>query len=169
MKKTYVVFGAAVFSLIFLTGIVWAVDKFAYVDVMRVASEYNKAKEYNKGLDQKAGSYEAEIDKKLNEVKQLQDKINLMPEKEKEAKKAELETKIKDLQEYRRQKETDLRKEDFDNTKDVVENIKAAIKKHAEKEGYTLVFDDRALVYQGKGMDITDSIIEVLNKEYTKK
>jgi len=145
------------------------VDKFAYVDVMRIASEYNKAKEYNKSIEQKATTYEAEIDKKLNEVKQLQDKINLLSEKEKETKKTEMETKVKDLQEYRRQKEVDLRKEDFENTKQIVDNIKDAIKRHAEKEGYTLVFDDRALVYQGKGMDITDKIIETLNKEYIKK
>ena len=169
MKKLSVVFGVAVFSLIFLTGVAWAVDKFAYVDVMRIASEYNKAKEYNKSIEQKATTYEAEIDKKLSEVKQLQDKINLLREKEKETKKTEMETKVKDLQEYRRQKEVDLRKEDFENTKQIVDNIKDAIKRHAEKEGYTLVFDDRALVYQGKGMDITDKIIETLNKEYIKK
>ncbi len=168
MKKLGVVFLGVVCGLLLFIGTSLAAEKFAYVDVMRIASEYNKAKDYNKSLDQKATSYEAEIDKKLNEVKQLQDKINLLSEKEKEAKKAELETKIKDLQEYRRQKEVDLRKEDFENTKEIVENIRAAIKKHAEKEGYTLVFDDRALVYQGKGMDITNNIIEILNKEYKK-
>lgn len=146
-----------------------AAEKFASVDVMRVASEYNKAKDYNKDLDAKAGTYESEIEKKLNEVKQLQEKMNLMNDKDKDAKKTELENKIKDMQEYRRQKEGDLRKVELENTKDIVDSIKGAIKQHAEKEGYTLVFDDRALVYQIKGMDITDKVIETLNNGYKKR
>ena len=168
MKRVITVVAIAVFGLVFLAAAAYAADKFAYVDIMRVASEYNKAKDYNKSMDQKATEYEGEIDKKLEDIKQFQDKMNLMNDKEKEAKKTELEKKVKDIQEYRRQKEVDLRKEDFDNTKEVVADIKDAIKRHAEKEGYSMVFDDRALVYEGKGTDITDNIIEILNKEYKK-
>jgi len=168
MKRVNVMLGVMVFSLFFMTTICRAADKFAYVDVMRIASEYNKAKDHNKSLDEKAGTYEAEIDKRLNEIKKVQDKVNLMNDKQKEAKRPELEKKVKDLQEYRRQKEVDLRKEDFENTKEIVEDIRGAIKRHAEKEGYAMVFDDRALVYQGKGTDITNNIVSILNKEYKK-
>lgn len=169
MRKTLVVFWGIIFALTFLLGSVEAADKFAYVDITRIASEYTKAKTYSKSLEDKANSYEAEVNKKVNEVKQLQDKINLLSDKEKEAKKSEVEAKVKDLQDFRRQKETDLRKEDFENTKEVVEDIRTAIKNYAEKQGFTLVFDDRALVYQTKDMEITDKIIEILNKEGVKK
>ena len=168
MKRVNVVLGIMVFSLIFLTTISWAAEKYAYVDVMRIASEYNKAKDNNKDLEQKASTYEAEIDKRLNEIKKFQDKVNLMNEKKKEAQRPELEKKVKDLQEYRQQRAVDLRKEDFENTKEIVEDIRGAIKQHAEKEGYAMVFDDRALVYQGKGTDITNNIVTILNKEYKK-
>ena len=38
------------------------------------------------------------------------------------------------------------------------------IKQFAEKEVYTMVFNDRVLVYQDKSLDITDKIIAILNK-----
>jgi len=169
MRRTGIVLVGCICGLFLFVTVALAADKFASVDVMRIASEYGKAKDYNKSLDTKATAAEADINKKLDEIKQLQDKINLLSEKEKAAKKAELDTKIKDLQEFRRQKEMDLRKEDFENTKDVVENIKAAIKQYAEKEGFAQVFDDRALVYQSKGMDITDKVVEILNSKDSKK
>jgi len=40
--------------------------------------------------------------------------------------------------------------------------------KYSEKEGYTMVFNDRVLVYQTKSMDISDKIIAALNKVYKK-
>jgi len=141
-----------------------AADKFAYVDVMKIATEYNKAKEYNKVIEDKAKAYESEVDKKVNDIKNIQDKLSLLSEKEKTAKKGELEQKIKALQDYRKDKETELRKKDFENSKEVADDIRAAIKQVADKEGYTLVFDDRVLVFENKPMDITDKVISILNK-----
>lgn len=169
MRRAGVVLLGCVFGVFLTVNMAMAQEKYASVDVMRIASEYSKAKDYNKDLDQKAQGYESEIEKKLNEIKQIQEKINLASEKDKDAKKTELENKVKDMQVYRQQKESDLRKLEMDNTKDIVGSIKGAIKQFAEKEGYTLVFDDRALVYQNTGMDITDKVIAILNSGYKKR
>ncbi|MDD4939565.1 MAG: OmpH family outer membrane protein [Candidatus Omnitrophica bacterium] len=146
----------------------YAADKFAYVDLSRVFSEYGKTKEYDKNLTEKQNSYRSEIDKKTNEVKQLQDKMNILSEKEKDAKKSEFESKVKGLQDFERQKLTDLRKEQDEKMKEIFKDIEDAVKQHAEKEGYTLVFNDRVFVYQTKNMDITDKVIAILNAKYKK-
>ncbi len=169
MKKVVFFLVASIFVLTFLSGKANAADKFGYVDILRIASEYSKAKDYNKKLEGRKDSYQAEIDKKAEEINQLGDKIKLLSEKEKEAKNKELEDKIKTLEEYRQGKLIDLRKEDFENTKVIVEDIKSAIKQFAEKEGYTLVFDGRALVYDNQNIDITDKILIILNKNYKKQ
>ena len=49
--------------------------------------------------------------------------MNLLSDKEKETKKAELETKIKGLQEFDRQKQTDLRKEQDEKMKEILKDI----------------------------------------------
>ena len=168
MKR--VIFASVVLLLcaLFFTGGVLAAEKFAYVDLSRLFSEYAKTKEYDKTLTEKQNNYRTEIDKKTNEVKQFQDKINLLSDKEKEAKKDEFETKIKALQDFERQKLTDLRKEQDESMKEIFKDIEEAVKKYAEKEGYTLVFNDRVFVYQTKNMDITDKVMDILNKGYKK-
>lgn len=153
---------------LFFTGSVFAAEKFAYVDLSRLFSEYGKTKEYDKVLNDKQNTFRSEIDKKTNEVKQFQDKVNLLSDKEKETKRPEFETKVKGLQDFERQKLTDLRKEQDERMKEVFKDIEEAVKQYAEKEGYTLVFNDRVFVYQTKNMDITDKVMVILNKNYKK-
>ncbi|HNQ51415.1 MAG TPA: OmpH family outer membrane protein [Candidatus Omnitrophota bacterium] len=141
-----------------------AAEKFAYVDLTRTFSEYSKTKDYDKVLGDKQGTYEQEREKMVNDVKAAEDKMKLLSEKEKEAKKGDLENKINALREYDRAKQTDLRKEQDDKMKELLKDINDVIKQYAEKEGYAMVFNDRVLVYQDKSMDITDKIIAILNK-----
>jgi Skp family chaperone for outer membrane proteins len=152
------------FGLVCLVGSAAAADKLGYVDLSRTFSEYGKTKDYDKVLGEKQTAYTTERDKKVAEVRQLQEKMSLLSEKEKEAKKGDLENKVKDLQEYDRQKQTDLRKDQDEKMKEILKDIEDAVKQQAEKDGYTMVFNDRVLVYQNKSMDITDKIIGILNK-----
>ncbi len=165
MRKSSVLVWGIILCVAVLSGVAYAAEKLAYVDLTRIFSEYSKTKDYDKVLGDKQSSYEAERDKMVNDIKQFQDKMNLLSDKEKEAKKTELETKIKNLQEFDRQKQTDLRKEQDEKMKDLLKDINDSIKQYAEKEGYTLVFNDRILVYQDKSLDITNKIIEIVNKD----
>jgi len=169
MKKVIFVVTTAIFATMFVMGIAQAADKLAYVDLSRLFGEYGKTKDYDKTLGDKQASYEAEREKKFSEVKQLQDKLNLLSEKEKESKKSEVDTKVQSLREYDRQKQTDLRKEQDEKMKEILKDIEEAVKEYSVKEGYTMVFNDRVLVYQVKSMDITEKVLEILNKKYPKK
>jgi len=163
MKKLAVLFCGAMFVLSLFAGKAMAADKFAFVNLTKIFGEYGKTKDYDKVLGEKETVYGSEREKKVNEIKALQDKFNLLSDKEKETKKGDLEAKIKALQEYDRQKQTDLRKEQDDKMKDILKDIEGAIKQYSEKQGYTMVFNDRVLVYQDKGLDITNEITKILN------
>jgi len=165
MKKSMLwLLGLIAGSFLFM-GAANAADKFAYVDLSRIFSEYGKTKDYDKTLTEKENAYNSDREKKVNEVKQLQDKMNLLSDKEKESKKTELTGKIKSLQELDRQKQTDLRKEQDEKMKEILKDIEDAVKQYAAKENYTMVFNDRVLVYQDKSLDITDKVIDILNKK----
>ncbi|MFH0855335.1 MAG: OmpH family outer membrane protein [Candidatus Omnitrophota bacterium] len=169
MKRRTLQLGVVLLSLIFVSGVAQAADKFAYVDLSRAFSEYGKTKDYDKALGDKEDSYTAERDKKVNEIKQLQDKMNLLNDKEKETKKADMESRMKAFQDFDRQKQTDLRKEQDEKMKEILQDIQDAVKEYSEKEGFTFVFNDRVLVYQNKSFDITNKVLEILNKKYPKK
>lgn len=169
MKRSSVfLLGLTLIILTATNGAFAAADKFAYVDLSRIFSEYGKTKEYDKVLADKEQAYNSERTKKINDIKQFQDKINLLSDKEKEAKKGDLENKIKNLQEFDRQQQTDLRKDQGDKMKELLKDIENAVKQYAEKEGYTMVFNDRVLIYQAKDMDITDKVVAILSKSYKK-
>ena len=168
MKKLATVMAGMFFASL-MVGSALAADKIGYVDLSKIFSEYKKTKDYDKVLGDKEQVYTTERDKKVNELKQLQDKMNLMNDKEKEAKKPELETKVKLLQEFDRQKQTDLRKEQDEKMKEILKDIETAVAQLASKEGYSYVLNDRVLVYQDKKLEVTDQVISILNKQSGKK
>lgn len=164
MRNKLVFLCAVLFVMVIALDWAAAAEKIAYVDLTKIFSEYNKTKDYDKILGDKEDAYKKEREKIVSDAKQFQEKMNLMSDKEKEAKQGDLENKLKTLQEFDRQKQTDLRKEQDEKMKELLKDINDAIKVYAEKEGYALVFNDRALVYQAKSLDITDQIIEIVNK-----
>ena len=166
MKKVIGVFLAAGLFLTALFTQARAEEKFAYVDLSRIFAEYNKTKDFDKVLTDKENVYSSEREKKVTAIKGFQAKVNLFTDNEKEPKRPALESKVKNLQEYDRQKQTDLRKEQDEKMKEILKDIEETVKKYSEKEGYTFVFNDRVLVYQDKKFDITDKVVELLNKGY---
>ena len=165
MKKLVLVVAAALLGMFVVSGSVYAQDKLAYIDLSRAFSEYNKTKDYDKKLTEKENSYVSERDKKVGEFNTLRDKFALLSDKDKEAKKGELESKAKVLKDFVTQKEEDLRKEQEEKMKEILKDIQDAVKSYSEKSGITIVFNDRVLVYQNNSMDITDSVIAILNKK----
>lgn len=165
MKKFAVVLCGTFLSVFILTGLAQAADKFAYIDLSRTFSEYNKTKDYDKKLTDKENNYITERDKRLGEFNALKDKFALLSDKDKDAKKGELESKAKSLKDFVTNRETELRKDQEDKMKDILKDIQDAVKEYSEKSGITLVFNDRVLVYQTKAMDITNNVIEILNKK----
>jgi Skp family chaperone for outer membrane proteins len=169
MKSKAVVLWTAIIGLVLFVSSAQAADKFGYIDLSRTFSEYSKTKGYDKTLTDKEKVYTDERDKKVAELKTFQDKLSLLNDKEREAKGAELQAKVKEFQDYDRQKQADLRKEQDLRMKEILKDIEEAVKKYSEKEGYTLVFNDRVLVYQTKSMEITNQIIAILNDGSGKK
>lgn len=156
-------------SLVMLVGVSMAAEKFAYVDLSKIFSEYGKTKDFDKSLGEKEEIYTKERETKVGEIKKLQDKINLLSDQEKEEKRSSLEDKAKSLQDYDRQQQTDLRKEQDERMKELMKDIEGAISKYAKKEGYSFIFNDRVLVYQDQAFNITDQIVDILNKGYKKR
>lgn len=165
MKRGGLVILGVALGLFFMTTLVYAEGELTYVNLGRLFDGYSKTKEYDKILDKKQKDYEKEREKKVGEVKKLQDKLSLLSEEEREARRGELEDKIMQLQKFDRSSTQDLRKLKDEKVQEIFKDIKDAIQVYANKEGLSLVFDSRAVVYENKSLDITDQISKILNKE----
>ena len=168
MKKILIVVTGLLFYVTSLNIAFAAGEKTGSVDVGELFDEYEKTKEYSKGLEQKAGSYEKERDVKISEIKQLQDKLNLLTEAEKEKQQKDLEDKVKAARDFTLTRETDLKKEGDDRLKEVAKDIEEATAQFAKKEGYTMIFNDRVFAYTNKANDVTDKVLEMLQANYKK-
>ncbi|PIQ89820.1 MAG: hypothetical protein COV72_01265 [Candidatus Omnitrophica bacterium CG11_big_fil_rev_8_21_14_0_20_42_13] len=169
MRKRIWIFVFLFLSCFLYDKSVFAADKFAYVNLGKIFNEYIVTKEYDKELEKKQKSYEQDRDKKLEEIKSMQDKLSLLNDKEKTKKQTEMQEKISAFKEYENGILQDLRKERDDKIKGILEDIEEAVRQYAVKEGYTLVFNDRVLVYQDKSYDITEAIIAIVNSNLKKK
>lgn len=146
----------------------FAQEKLAYVNLSKIFSEYKKTKEYDKGLEKKQKEYKRERDKKAEEIKRLRDKLELLNEKERIKKEAEIKEKIISLRELDRNKREELKQDGDKRIKEILKDIEKAVRQYAEKEGYSFVFNNRILVYEKESYDITDKIVEIVNKGYKK-
>ncbi|MDD5043970.1 MAG: OmpH family outer membrane protein [Candidatus Omnitrophica bacterium] len=146
-----------------------AADKVGHVNLTKLFDEYGKTKEYDAILTGKEKAYESEREKKVNDIKQIQEKYNLLSDKEKAAKKTELENKVKALQEFDNQKQTELLKDRDERVKEILKDIENAVKQYSLSQGYTLILNDRILVYQTADSDITEQVLKILRGGYKGK
>jgi len=169
MRRALWVFVGVVFCLSVFAGAAHAADKFGYVDLGKIFGDYSKTKDYDKVLSDKENVYNTEREKKVTDLKQYDEKLGLLSEKERAAKKSEIETKIKSFKDFDTQKLTDLRKEQDEKMREIMKDIQDAVNQYAGQEVYTMVLNDRVLVYKVKSYDISEKIIAILNGKYVKK
>lgn len=137
-------------------------EKIGFVDLSKLFDSYAKTVLYEKELEEKverSGIFEKE-----KEIEELRDQLSLLSEKEKSKKEAELKRKFEDLQKLN----LELTRERDEKMKEILRDIEEAISEYATKSGFSLVLNDRVLVYQDKSLDLTDKVLEILKKKYEK-
>ena len=146
-----------------------AADKIGYVDLARVFDEYQKTKDFDKSLESKGASKQADRDKMVADVKKLRDEAELLSAKAKDDKQSVIDEKIKALQDFDRTTRDALRKERDGMVRDILKEIEVIIQDFGKAQGYGYIFNDRVLVYKSEGNDLTNQVIKVLNDNFTKK
>lgn len=141
-------------------------NKFATVDMARVLREYDEVKRAAAFLQSKKDEFQEQIDKKQQEIRQVNDEIDGAKTGKGKAEVDKLEkkkqTKIRALQnDFQRLKEKlgEIEKEEFDRVKD---KIYAEIDRLVQARGIEMVFEKQWLYYPRQSMDITDDLLKTL-------
>lgn len=142
-----------------------AKDKLGYVDLSRLFDEYYKTQNYDASLESQHKNFEQERNTKIEAIREAQGKLGLLNEE----KKAELEEQIEqmkaDLLEFDRQKKADLTKERNEKIREILLEIENEVSSYAEKEGFSMILNDRVLVYGNPVIDLTEQILKMLNSQ----
>lgn len=155
-------------SLSFFSAAYAAGEKIAYMDFIKVFNDYNKTKDLDKQLENKKIAIQKERDKLVAEIKKLKDEMDLMSDKGKETKQSAIDEKLKKLQNFDRDNSDALLKERDDMARQVGKEIKDFVEELGKKDGYTLIIDNRAILYGKEGDNLTDAILKALNERYAK-
>jgi outer membrane protein len=143
--------------------------KIGYVDLDRIRegfAKYQEALSRIKSVKEKEqvnlDEMSADFDKN---VKQYELKDGLFDEKQKNEALEDLRKKWNILNEFKAGKDQELEKKSRDELAPLIEKIKATIKEVAAANGYHLIFKESDLAYCDDRLNITDKVLEALNKE----
>ena len=140
-----------------------------FVDVARTFDEYQKTKDSDKILEGKGEGKQAEREKRVGAIKKLKEEMEVLSEEGRKKKQAYLDQQLKELQDFDAQVKDELRRERDSMVRDILKEIDAIIREYGNKEGFSMILNDRVLLYGSEDLDITNEIIRVLNERYKKK
>ena len=143
---------------------VFAETKMATIDLSRAFDEYQKTKQSDKVLEGKGNEKKAERDKRVVEIKKLKGEMDLLNDEGKQEKQALIDQKVKELQEFDREVRDSLRGERDQMVREILKDIDQIIQEYGTEQGYTLILNDRVLLFEDKNLDVTEEIIKRLNK-----
>jgi len=156
-------------GIFLFTGIGFAQgEKVGFVDLSRSFDEYSKTKDFDKELEAKGDVRQDQREKLVKEIRRMRDELELMNERAKETKEVDIEAKIKSLQEFDQEAKTELTKERDDMVRDILKEMNAVIREYGDQNGFSIILNDRVLLYGNSALDITDDIIGILNDSYKK-
>ncbi len=140
-------------------------DKIGYVDLSRLFDEYYKTKEYDKVLEAKHKEFEKERNVKIEQVRESQGKLGVLTDEKKQELEEEIEKMKANLLEYDRQNKTDLTKERNEKIREILLEIEKIVSDYAAKKEFTLILNDRVLIYGDQTINLTESILSILNEK----
>ena len=146
-----------------------AEGKIGYVDLSRLFDQYNKTVEYDKALEEKHKGVEAEHNAKVEKVREAEGKLALLTDEKRKQLQGQIDAMKNDLMEFDRQKQTDLTKERNEKIREILLEIENKVSEFAKQENYSLILNDRVLIYGDPTINITETLLKILNGGQAKK
>lgn len=159
-------------TFLILSYFFFSTNKIAYVDSAKLLTGYKAMVQARSEFDEKQKTWGANIDSLTNDVKDAIQRYEktaaLGTEKEKQLSKELITGKQRQLYEYQNAIKQNASQEEQRLTQNVLSTVNAFLLRYGKKHGYKIVFiaANGNIAYADQGMDITDKVVEQLNKEY---
>jgi len=151
-------------------------EKTVYVEVGRLMQEYKGMKDARAEYEKKVAQWQANADTIIaqweNELKIYEKERSKMTKKERELKEELLRNKQTQISQYREAVEMKARDEDKALTQNVLNAVNDYVAEYGKHKGYKYILGANGsgnVIYAEESCDITDDVIEGLNKQYKKE
>jgi outer membrane protein len=151
-------------------------QKIVYVNSNKLLNSYKGMADARAEYEKKTSTWKANIDTLASEIQRqifkYEEQASSMTAKERQLSQELVRTKQKQFSEYQQAVSTQAQQEDSKITGEVITQVNAYLKKYGEEKGYKIILaatEYGNLAYADDGLDITDEVLEGLNKEYSGK
>lgn len=143
--------------------------KIGFVNLARVFDEYQRTKDSEAGLEARGKQKQAQLEAQFNELKKLRQGLELLNDQAREAKAREIEEKSDQFKRTKSQSERELVGQRNQVAKAILDEIGQVVSEYAKTNGFSLVLDQRSLLYGQDAYDLTNEILSTLNERYAAK
>ncbi|KPJ50886.1 hypothetical protein AMJ40_01420 [candidate division TA06 bacterium DG_26] len=149
--------------------------KIGYIDSAKILQEYKGMESIKKQFDREQAEWQKTAEEMLRELENLKRELEnqrvMLTKEALERKEEEVRSKQREYEEFLQQiwgPGGRAAQKDAELTKPVVDKINSVLEQLAKDEGFTMIFDIAAgsVVYAKDGLDLTDMVLEELNREY---
>jgi len=166
IKKIMVVMLVGLVISSMVCGPVFAKEtKIGYVDLRRAFYEYEKTKTMETELTSLTEESQTKRTGMIEEITKLRDAAEILQGDALGAKQAEIDQKLTQLQEYDRTTRQELLNKKNDMFRQVVDDIQQIVQAMGKTGGYDYILDSRNIMYSNESYDLTDTVVEQLNKQ----
>lgn len=172
MRRPYSVIAVAL-ALVLAPAARAAEQKIAVINTTSAMNDNDEGKAIIAGLDKDLAEKQKVLEAKQKEFTALREdfekQASLMNDETKKAKQVELQKRFEEVQQLvqRGQQEFDNRLSEAQ--KGVEGRVRQLVKEIAEAEGFTVVLDERAVVWSAGTLDITNEVIRKYNTKFPYK
>ena len=145
--------------------------KVGYVDLQKALNMSSAGKAAKEKMKAKFKDYDADVQKKQEELKKLKDDLEkqamLLSAEARAAKERDYQQKVKDYQRLTKDIQEELQQTDADFTRKILEEIFKVVQQIGKQEGYTLVLEktESSILYASDGIDMTDRVIQAFDRQ----
>ena len=150
--------------------IVWAQElKLGYVSLLKVFDGYQRTADSKQVLEQKGKQKQAELEGDFNELRKLRQSVELLNDQAKETKAREIEERSDEFKRLKTRSERELLREQNQLARQLLDEIDQAVAEYAKANGFSVILDERSLLYGEDVYDVTDAVLKLLNQRYAAK
>lgn len=139
-------------------------NKIGFVDLSRLFDEYHKTKEYDKVLEGQQKDFQDKQQAKIDKIREEQDKLSILADDKKAKAEEEIEKLKAELMDFNREQQTELTKVRNEKIREILLEIEKVVSTYAEKENFTVILNDRVLIYGNQAINVTEPILNMLNE-----
>ena len=171
MRKKVLILAAVACFLFVIAPHAGAQMKIGYIDTPKILATWEPALAAQKKLEGEANAVQMELQKREADIRDSQAKIEqqglMLTEQKKAQKQQEIQDMIVQYQTFMQEKQVEIGKRREELFQPVTDKINDAIKKIGDDAGYDYILDTAqgVLLYVQDGHDLTEKIMEELNKK----